>query len=366
MKAHLNFILKYAVIGLACGFLYILLSGQLKNNHQIPQPQLVFSYAPAINKITPSVVSIYTQSSERLNAPSVAISPRSPSLTKSYLGSGVVISSNGHIATNKHVIDQATRVVVFLWDNQAFEASFVGVDALTDLAVIKIDAENLVPAEFADSELVNTGDVVLAIGNPFGLNQSASMGIVSATGRKGLTDSRFGVGFGDQKGQLENYIQTDAAINQGNSGGPLINPLGQVVGISSASYSQFGAEGINFAIPSSTTVQVINELIEHGKVHRGWLGIQFIQPYGHVIYNIPVPQLGIVVSKVQNDSSADRAGIKSRDIITHINDKPVTSFNEYSRLLLSHTIGDSVKVTGYNKDNSFEMMLTIESPPMPQ
>ena len=192
------------------------------------------------------------------------------------------------------------------------------------------------------------------------------MGIVSATGRKGLTDSRFGVGFGDQKGQLENYIQTDAAINQGNSGGPLINPLGQVVGISSASYSQFGAEGINFAIPSSTTVQVINELIEHGKVHRGWLGIQFIQPYGHVIYNIPVPQLGIVVSKVQNDSSADRAGIKSRDIITHINDKPVTSFNEYSRLLLSHTIGDSVKVTGYNKDNSFEMMLTIESPPMPQ
>ena len=367
MKAHLNFILKYTVIGLACGFLYILLSGQLNNGkNQVAQPQLVFSYAPAINKITPSVVSIYTQSSERLNSPSAAISPRSPSLTKSYLGSGVVISPNGHIATNKHVIDQATRVVVFLWDNQAFEASFVGVDALTDLAVIKIDAENLVPAEFADSELINTGDVVLAIGNPFGLNQSASMGIVSATGRKGLTDSRSGIGFGDQNIQLENYIQTDAAINQGNSGGPLINPLGQVVGISSASYSQFGAEGINFAIPSSTTVQVINELIEHGKVNRGWLGIMFIQPYGHVIYNIPVPELGIVVSKVQNDSSADRAGIKSRDIITHINDKPVTSFNEYSRLLLSHTIGDSVKVTGYNKDNSFEMMLTIESPPMPQ
>ena len=311
------------------------------------------------------MVSIYTQSIERINSPTTGVSPRSPNLTKSYLGSGVVVSPNGHIATNKHVIDQATRVVVFLWDNQTFEASYVGDDALTDLAVIKIDAKNLTPAEFADSELINTGDVVLAIGNPFGLNQSASMGIVSATGRKGLTDSRIGVGYGDQKIQLDNYIQTDAAINQGNSGGPLINPLGQVVGISSASYGQLGAEGINFAIPSNTTIQVINELIQHGVVQRGWLGIQFIQPYGHAIYNIPVPELGIVVSNVQKESSAANAGIKSRDIITHINDKPVTSFNEYSRLLLSHTIGESVKVTGYNKDTSFEKMLTIESPPNP-
>lgn len=362
MKAHLNFILKYVVIGLACGFLYLLFSGQLKNNtSSVNQPQLVFSYAPAINKITPSVVSIYTQSSERLNSSTVGVSPRPPNPTKSYLGSGVVVSPNGHIATNKHVIDQATRVVVFLWDNQVFEASFVGVDALTDLAVIKIETENLTPAEFTDSDLINTGDVVLAIGNPFGLNQSASMGIVSATGRKGLTDSRIGKGLGD----LDNYIQTDAAINQGNSGGPLINPLGQVVGISSSSYSQFGAEGINFAIPSNTTVQVINALIEYGKVQRGWLGIQFIQPYGHAIYNIPIPELGIVVSKVQHESSAAKAGIKTRDTITHINDKPVTSFNEYTRLLLSHTIGDSVKVTGYNKDTTFDMMLTIESPPNP-
>jgi len=364
MKAHLNFILKYVVIGLAGGFLYILFTGQLKtNSNEVEQPQPVFSYAPAIHKITPSVVSIYTQSNERLNSP-MSISPRAPSLTKSYLGSGVVISPNGHIATNKHVIDQARRVVVFLWDNQTFEASLVGIDALTDLAVIKINAENLTPAEFADSELINTGDVVLAIGNPFGLNQSASMGIVSATGRKGLTDSRIRSGWGDQKNQLENYIQTDAAINQGNSGGPLINPLGQVVGISSANYSQIlGAEGINFAIPSSTTVQVINELIEHGEVQRGWLGIQFVQPYGHTIYNIPIPELGIVVSQVRHNSSAHNAGIKPRDIITHVNDKPVINFDEYSRLLLSHTIGDSVKVTGYNKDNSFEMLLTIESPP---
>ncbi len=362
MKTYINFIIKYVVIGLACGFLYILLSGQLKNNHSVTQqPQLLFSYAPAINKITPSVVSIYTQSNERLESP-IGVSPRSPNLTKSYLGSGVVISANGHIATNKHVIDKATRVVVFLWDNQAFDAKFVGEDELTDLAVIKIDVNNLTPAEFADSELINTGDVVLAIGNPFGLNQSASMGIVSATGRKGLTDSRFLGGVGDRKNQLENYIQTDAAINQGNSGGPLINPLGQVVGISSNSYSQIWAEGINFAIPSNTTVQVVKELIEHGEVKRGWLGLQFVKPYGHAIYNIPVPALGIVVSKVQNNTSAYKAGIKSRDVITHINDKPVFNFDEYSRLLLSRTIGDSVKVNGYNNEGSFEMTMTIESP----
>ncbi len=366
MKSHLTFIIKYVVIGLACGFLYILFSGQLKNNPSgIQQPQLLFSYAPAINKITPSVVSIYTQSNERLESP-MGVSPRAPNLTKSYLGSGVVISADGHIATNKHVIDKATRVLVFLWDNQAFDAKFVGEDELTDLAVIKIDANNLTPAEFTDSELINTGDVVLAIGNPFGLNQSASMGIVSATGRKGLTDSRFRGGVGDRKNQLENYIQTDAAINQGNSGGPLINPLGQVVGISSNSYSQIWAEGINFAIPSSITVQVVNELIKHGEVKRGWLGLQFVQPSGHVIYSIPIPPLGIVVSKVQNQTSADKAGIKPRDIITHINDKPVINFDEYSRLLLSRTIGDSVKVTGYNKEGSFEMMLTIESPRRPQ
>lgn len=363
MKTHLSFILKYTVIGLASGFLYLIFSGQLKiNKDSLDQPQLVFSYAPAINKITPSVVSIYTQSSERTSNSSVGISPRAPYLTKTYLGSGLVVSTHGHIATNKHVIDKATRVVVFLWDNQAFEASFVGADELTDLAVIKIDTENLTPAEFADSELINTGDVVLAIGNPFGLNQSASMGIVSATGRKGLTDTRIGAGGEDQQVQLENYIQTDAAINQGNSGGPLINPLGQVVGISSSSYGQFGAEGINFAIPSSTTVQVINELIEHGKVQRGWLGIQFFQSYGHAIYNIPVPDLGIVISRVHPGSSAAKAGLKPRDIITHINDKPVLNFTEYSRVLLSHTIGDSVKVSGYNTDNTFEKMLVIEKP----
>ena len=190
------------------------------------------------------------------------------------------------------------------------------------------------------------------MGNPFGLNQSASLGIVSATGRRGLTES-----------QVENFIQTDAAINLGNSGGALVNPLGQVVGISTASYNQIGAEGINFAIPSNTTVQIINSIIEYGQVLRGWLGIYFIQPYGHAVYQIPKPIIGIMVSKTRAGSSADLAGIQTRDVITHINDRPVNTFSEYQNQLLQHTVGDVVKVTGYNDNGGFEMYLTIELPP---
>jgi len=351
MKEYVVFIVRYAVIGLAIGFLYLMFfspSQQITNSHN-PSP---FSYAPAIDKINPSVVSIYTQSIELNNAPNSGISPRAPYTTRNFLGAGVIVSSNGHIATNNHVIKNASRVMVYLWNNEAYEASFVGEDSLTDLAVIKIDGNHLVPAEFADSDLVNTGDVVLAVGNPFGLNQSASLGIVSATGRRGLTESR-----------LENYIQTDAAINLGNSGGALINPLGQVVGISTASYTQMGADGINFAIPSNTTVQIINAIIEHGRVIRGWLGIFIVPETGHIIYNIPKPKNGIVISRVQEGGPANRAHLKPMDVITHLNGKPVNSFEEYKQLLLSHTIGDQITLTGYDKTGPFEKTLTTELPP---
>ncbi|MCB1582435.1 MAG: trypsin-like peptidase domain-containing protein [Marinicella sp.] len=352
MKAHLVFIFRYVVIGLALGFLYLMFFSP--NRNQIATPTTPFSYASAIDKINPSVVSIYTQSIERNEHSSSGISPQSPYITKNYLGSGVIVSSSGHIVTNNHVIKDASRVLVYLWNSQIFEASFVGNDTLTDLAVIKINSANLTPAEFADSDRVNTGDVVLAVGNPFGLNQSASLGIVSATGRRGLTES-----------QLENFIQTDAAINLGNSGGALINPLGEVVGISTASYTQIGADGINFAIPSNTTVQIINAIIEYGRVIRGWLGIGFVPPAGHIIYGIPKPEQGIVISRVSNGGPAHKQGLKTLDVITHFNDKPINSFDEYKQLLLSHTIGDQIKLKGYNKSGPFEKTLITELPPQP-
>ncbi|WP_223787432.1 S1C family serine protease [Marinicella meishanensis] len=359
MKSYLLFILKYVTIGLAAGFLYLMISDKFfAEDPPVEQPQLLFSYAPAVNKISPSVVSIYTQSNQRVPANSPGISPRAPYLTRSYLGSGVIVTDQGHIVTNKHVIDDATRVVVYLWDNQTFDASFVGQDPLTDLAVIKINAANVTAAEFADSDRVNTGDVVLAVGNPFGLNQSASLGIVSATGRQGLTENPLST-----EKQLENFIQTDAAINQGNSGGPLINPLGQVVGISTASYGQYGAEGINFATPSNTAVQVINQLIQHGQVLRGWLGIQFINPYGHAVYGIPKPAIGIMVSNVLPNSAAEQAGIKSKDVVTHLGNRVINSFDQYRQALFSYTVGELVTVKGYNDEGSFEKTMTIEPRP---
>ena len=358
MKNHLFFVLKYVTIGLAVGCLYLLLISPRINQSATQQPQLLFSYAPAINKINPSVVSIYTQSAERVSNRGLGLGSRNPYQTKNYLGSGLIVTKNGHITTNQHVISGATRVTVFLWDNQAFEASYVGQDSLTDLAVIKIDAENLTPAEFADSDLVNTGDVVLAIGNPYGLNQSASLGIVSATGRRGLSDNQ-----NPNNSPLENFIQTDAAINQGNSGGPLINPLGQVVGLSTASYSQIGAEGINFAIPSNDIAQVSNLIIQYGKVPRGWLGLYFMDNTTHTLYNIPKPTAGIMVMRVHLDGAADQAGIETLDVITHLNDNPVNSFAEYRQQLYNHTIGETVKLTGINADGPFSKHLVIQPPP---
>lgn len=359
MLTTLKFVSKYVVIGLAAAFIYVLVSGQLKQKDKmIEQPQLLFSYAPAINQITTSVVSIHTQSNQLVRSNQPGISPQPPYQTKNYLGSGVIVSSDGHIVTNKHVIDGATRVVVYLWDNRAFEATFVGADPLTDLAVIKINAQALKPAEFADSELINTGDVVLAVGNPYGLNQSASLGIVSATGRQGLVES--------QVVQLENFIQTDAAINTGNSGGPLINPLGQVIGLSAASLGQFGAEGINFAIPSNTTVRIVSELIEHGKVQRGWVGLSFLGNYGFVRYGIPKPAKGIMVHKIYPDSSAEKAGIKPMDVITHFSGDEVNNYNQYRKKLVEFSIGDQVILKGYNKDGDFQIALAIEPPIKPQ
>lgn len=351
MKDHLTFVLKSVILGLALGFLYLWFFGStLRTVNSSDSPP--FSYASAINRITPSVVSIYIQSNELIRNPGVGISPQAPFINKNYLGSGVIVSETGHIVTNRHVIDDAKRVVVSLWTNEQFEASFVGADDFTDLAVIKIDAKNLVPAQFTDSDLANTGDVVLAVGNPYGLNQSASMGIISGTGRQGLNIST-----------VENLIQTDAAINQGNSGGALINSLGEVVGISTASYNQIGAEGINFAIPANTTTQVVQSVIKYGKVIRVSLGLVFLSSFDHIRFRIPKPQKGIMVSGVVPNSPAAKQGLQARDVITHINNTEINSAREYRQAALSFTLDEEVTLRGYNNEGEFTKKLVVELPP---
>ena len=251
MKKHLIFIVQSITVGLALAFVYLWSTGRISSiddNAPSQIPETGHSYAKAVQTIAPAVVGIYVQSQAQIpnTGTNPGVSPRAPYVTRNYVGSGVVVSSDGHIVTNHHVTDNASRIYVTLWNNDLYEAKMVGSDKDTDLAVIKIEAQGLTTGHFADSEHSNTGDVVLAIGNPYGLNQSVSLGIISATGRKGLNISSY-----------ENFIQTDAAVNPGNSGGPLLNMLGEIVGINT--FMIRDGENIGFSLPINYLKKTIEE-----------------------------------------------------------------------------------------------------------
>ncbi len=232
------------------------------------------------------------------------------------LGSGVIVSPDGYILTNNHVVDKADDVKVMLGDNRQFKAKIVGTDPKTDIAVLKVDATNLPVLSFGDSSKMAVGDIVLAIGNPFGLNQTVTMGIVSATGRGGL-------GIED----YEDFIQTDAAINPGNSGGALINVDGQVIGINTAILSGGGGnQGIGFAIPINMARQVMDQILEHGHVIRAYLGVM-IQPVTPDIaksFGLSGAN-GALVGDVTSDSPAEKAGVHTGDVIVDLNGTPVST-----------------------------------------
>ncbi|WP_154222701.1 S1C family serine protease [Marinicella rhabdoformis] len=354
MKKHLIFVGQSVVIGLAVAFTYLWSTGRITSHteNSVNTPATGQSYAKAVQTIAPAVVGIYVQSHTQIPNSNPGISPAAPYVTRNFVGSGVIVSPDGHIVTNHHVTAGASKIYVTLWNNELFEAQMVGSDKETDLAVIKIDANNLTPAHFADSEYSNTGDVVLAIGNPYGLNQSVSLGIISATGRKGLNISSY-----------ENFIQTDAAINEGNSGGALVNSLGEVVGISTASYIQHGAEGINFAIPSNTTKQIVDSIITYGEVRRGWFGIYFYKPEIYFIYGLKRPEKGVQVARVYPNSIALSAGIKKNDVITHVDGEAVNSFLAYDKKLNSLTVDDKVIINVIRDDKPFEVELTVQPRP---
>ncbi|NIR61669.1 MAG: trypsin-like serine protease, partial [Gammaproteobacteria bacterium] len=240
-----------------------------------PSGPMPLSYADAVERAAPAVVNIYSAKvvTERvppfMNDPLFRRffgeelgTPRRRLQTS--LGSGVIVSEDGYILTNNHVIEGADEIRIALFDGRNVRASKVGADPESDLAVLKVDLDALPTITLGDSEALAVGDVVLAIGNPFGVGQTVTLGIVSATGRSHLGITTF-----------ENFIQTDAAINPGNSGGALINPSGEVVGINTAIFSRTGGnQGIGFAIPASLARRVMAQIIEHGEVIRGWLGVQ--------------------------------------------------------------------------------------------
>ena len=240
--------------------------------------------------------------------------------TEHSLGSGVIVRSDGYLLTNNHVIDGANEVTVTLGDKREFKAKVIGADPKTDIAVLKIDASNLPTLPLADSAKARVGDIVLAMGNPFGLGQTVTMGIISAQGRNNL-------GIED----YEDFIQTDAPINPGNSGGALINTRGELVGINTAILANNGGnQGVGFAVPMNLAHSVMTQVMEHGKVVRGYLGVvpENITPALASAFHLNGSQNGVLIGDVTADAPAGKAGIKRGDVITEVNGEKIETANQ--------------------------------------
>jgi serine protease Do len=269
------------------------------------------------------------------------------------LGSGVIVDKSGYILTNNHVVEQASKIQVQLnGDSTKYNAKVVGVDEATDLAVIKIDAGRELPfAKLGNSDGVQVGDWVLAIGSPFGLNATVTAGIISAKDRAGIGQ------------QFQRFLQTDAAINPGNSGGPLVDMAGQVIGINTAIITGGrGYEGVGFAMPSTTALNVYDQLVKSGRVTRGSIGVSFQEELGTnqiTLKSLGAPY-GVVIEGVEPGSPAEKAGLKGGDVITSINGNPVKSGNDLVNPIASAPIGSKVKITYYRDKQQKETTASVE------
>ena len=277
--------------------------------------------------------------------------------TSESLGSGFIIDKDGYIITNNHVIDKAESIQVTLSNNQKLEAKLIGKDPKTDLALIKIEAKTqLQPVTFGNSDKIRVGDWILAIGNPFGLGGSVTAGIVSAKSRD------------IESGPYDNFIQTDAAINQGNSGGPMFNMNGEVIGISSAIFSTTGAsQGIGFAIPVNLADWVIGQLKKFGTVKRGWIGIK-IQPNSQEIASsLGISQnQGVVVSGFTPNGPAQKAGFVAGDIILRFNGEEIDSTKNLSRMIAETPIGTNTSFEIWRNQKKLTLNVTVEQMPEEQ
>ena len=287
-------------------------------------------FSVAAKKVMPAVVNVFTSSTVKVPLNPFMDDPRfrfffgdqldeGISQQSSSLGSGVIVSHDGYILTNHHVVEAADQIEVALADGRKAKGRIIGSDPETDLAVIKIDLPGAIPAvTFGHAEQAQVGDIVLAIGNPFGVGQTVTMGIISALKRSHLGLNTF-----------ENFIQTDAAINPGNSGGALADVNGNLIGINSAIYSPNGGSlGIGFAIPVSTAKKIMEQIIQSGSVTRGWIGVavQELTPELAESFKLGNVQ-GVLISEVVRGSPADRAGVRAGDILTTVDNKPLTDSN---------------------------------------
>ena len=323
------------------------------------------SFAPAAQRVIPSVVNVFTQQKVR--------SPTHPSLQDpifryffgdrldtpprevSNLGSGVIVTPNGYILTNQHVIDSADEIQVALADGQTVPARVVGADPETDLAVLKIEAGKLPAITFAHADSLKVGDWVLAVGNPFGVGQTVTAGIVSALGRTHLGINTF-----------ENFIQTDAAINPGNSGGALVDSAGNLVGVNSAIYSRTGgSQGIGFAIPVSIARQVMEQIIQSGSVTRGWVGIevQDMTPELAESFNLKNAE-GALIAGVLKGGPADAGGIQPGDILLSVNDNKVSDSATLLNLIAALKPGANARLTVARKQQTLDLKVHVGRRPL--
>ncbi len=323
------------------------------------------SFAPAAEKVIPSVVNVFTQQK--------VLSPTRPALEDpvfryffgdrsdtrprqvSNLGSGVIVSSNGYILTNQHVVEAADEIQVALADGRTLPARVVGADPETDLAVLKIDADKLPAITFAQAESIRVGDWVLAVGNPFGVGQTVTAGIVSALGRTHLGINTF-----------ENFIQTDAAINPGNSGGALVDAAGNLVGVNSAIYSRTGgSQGIGFAIPVSIARQVMEQIIKTGSVTRGWVGVEVQDLTPELAESFKLKNAeGALIAGVLKGGPADTGGVRPGDILLAVDGKTVIDSASLLNLIAELKPGVNAQLRVSRKQKMLELKIQVGRRPL--
>ncbi|MCR2745118.1 Do family serine endopeptidase [Limnobacter parvus] len=334
-----------------------------KPAHQIAQPEGVAGYRNAVDKAMPAVVNIFT-SKRAMEVPKHPFF-EDPEIRKFFgdeleeqldpqeqiagSGSGVIVNSDGLIVTNQHVVESADEIEVGLNDGRTAKAELVGTDPETDLAVLRIKMDDLPSLKFASEDNLRVGDVVLAMGNPFGVGQTVTMGIVSALGRNKVGINTF-----------ENFIQTDAAINPGNSGGALVDTAGNLLGINTAIYSRSGGSlGIGFAIPAKTVQGVLNQIVRTGTVTRGYIGVEQQNITEELAAAFDLPQKdGVIIAGIVKDGPADKAGLKVGDILLKLDDKKISDTTQMLNQIAGYVPGEkkSVELLRDGKKES----LTIE------
>ncbi|HLG98130.1 MAG TPA: DegQ family serine endoprotease [Bryobacteraceae bacterium] len=374
MKGHIrtSSVVLVAVIALLAGALIATMTGThgvpvfVSTAHAAAIDQAPFaSFAPIVKRAMPAVVNISSSKVVRQQAtPNMFDDPffrqffggrmpqeRQRSQRETSLGSGVVVSPDGYILTNNHVVDGATDVKVSFYDKSEYPAKVVGTDKYADIAVLKVNRTGLTAVPFADSSKAQVGDVVLAMGEPFGLRGTVTMGIVSALGRGGLGIERF-----------EDFIQTDAAINQGNSGGALLDIRGELLGINTAILSgeTGGNQGIGFAIPANLARNEMDQIMKHGKVTRGYMGIlpQELTPDLAKQFGVPNDQ-GVAIAQVEPNSPAEHAGLKVGDVITGINGTPIQDVNEFRLQVAGFAPGTTIHLKVARNGNTLDVPVTL-------